>query len=123
MTQVTAHWTTVESARRIREEGVRIKQTSIDSKWGQGFYTSTRPRPEYGEEGVRVAIRLLNPLVTNDEFLAQEYIDELLSEAQSDDAREVLRAAGYDGVVIHWDSGEMWVIAFENEQVKVIRET
>lgn len=120
--QVTIHQTSPDDARRIREEGARIEQGSLDAKWGQGFYTSTRPRFEYGEASVRVAVRLRRPLIALDQIDAQEYIDALLARASGDDIRAVLRAVGHDGVVIHWDSGETWAIAFENDQVRVVRE-
>jgi hypothetical protein len=120
--QIMTHWTTPGNALRIREVGVRIHVTAPDSKWGQGLYTSTRPLPEYGEVGVRVAIRLQNPLVVYDQVLAQEEIDEMLARAESKDVRAVLLAAGYDGVIVHWESGELWAVAFDDEQLKVIQE-
>jgi hypothetical protein len=40
----------------------------------------------------------------------------------TEDVRLTLQSVGYDGVMTEWDSGEMWAIAFESEQVKVIRE-
>ena len=120
--QIMAHRTTPGNALRIREMGVRIRTTSPDSKLGQGFYTSTRPLPEYGEVGVRVAIRLRNPLVVYDQLLAQEEIDEMLARAGSEKVRAVLLAAGYDRVIVHWESGELWAVAFDGEQVEVIQE-
>ena len=122
VTHIMTHWTTPGNALRIRELGVRIQATSPDSKWGWGFYTSTRPLPEYGEAGVRVAIRLRNPLVVHDQIMAQEEIDEMLARSGSEDVRAVLLAAGYDGVIVHWESGELWAVAFDDEQVKVIQE-
>lgn len=120
--QIMIHHTSPDDARRIRVEGARIERGSSDAKWGQGFYTSTHPHHEYGEAGVRVAVRLRSPLVVLDQINAQEYIDALLAQAGGEDVRAVLQTAGHDGVVIHWQSGEVWAVAFENDQVRVVWE-
>jgi hypothetical protein len=119
--QVLTHRTTAEDARQILEHGVRIERTARDLRWGQGFYTSTHPDPQYGDTSVRVAIRLRHPFVADDSIDGQERIDALLQEAASEDVRAVLQAAGYDGVVVHFLDGEMWVVAFADEQVKVVQ--
>jgi hypothetical protein len=118
----TRHWTSAASARRIVAEGVHIEQTELDTTWGQGFYATTGFRPDIGDTPVSVAIRLERPFVAVDRIAALEQIDELLARAESEDVRAVLLAAGYDGVLVHWESGEMWVVAFEGDQVKVIDE-
>ncbi len=120
---ITVHWTSEENAHRIREEGVRIERSAGDVAWGRGFYTTTRPDPQYGETGVRVAVRLTRPFVADDPIDGQERVDALLVEAGSDDIRAVLMAAGFDGVIVHrsWRN-EMWAIAYTEEQVKIVVE-
>ena len=118
----TRHWTSAASARRIIAEGVHIEQTELDATWGQGFYTTTGSRPDFGDTPVPVAIRLERPLVAVDRIAALERIDEMLARAGSEDVRAVLLTAGYDGVGVHWESGEMCGGAFEGDQVKVIGE-
>ena len=120
--RITTHWTSEEHARRIREEGIRIKRSEEDATWGQGFYTTTGFRPDFGDTPVHVAIWAQRPFVAVDRIAALEQIDELLVRAGSEDVRTVLRAAGYDSVVVHWESGEVWVVAFLDDQVKVIEE-
>jgi len=66
-------------------------------------------------------MRLQHPFVAEDSIDGQEHIIALLQQAESDDVRTVLQAAGYDGVVVYFHVGEMWVIAFDNEQVKVVQ--
>jgi hypothetical protein len=120
--QVTIHWTSEENARRIREEGVRIEQIDPEATWGHGFYTSTRPLPEFGDTGIRVAVRLQRPFIVEDRIAARELIDELRSGLGTEDIRATLQAAGHDGVLIHWESGEVWVVAYEDEQVRILQE-
>jgi hypothetical protein len=120
--RVTTHWTSETSALNIRGEGAQIKQAAIDATWGQGFYTSDRPMRESGSVGVRVAIRLQHPFVVEDRIAAHEVIEDLIAETGIEDRRRALQAAGYDGVIVHWESGETWVVAFEDDQVKVIEE-
>ena len=55
------------------------------------------------------------------EYSGQERIDALLAQAETNDVRNVLMAEGYDGVVVHWAPGDTWVVAYLNEQVKVVR--
>jgi hypothetical protein len=120
--RVTTHWTSETSAQNIREAGAQIKQAAIDATWGQGFYTSDRPMRESGAVGVRVAIRLQRPFVVEDRIAAHELIEDLIAETGIEDRRRAMQAAGYDGVIVHWESGETWVVAFEDDQVKVIEE-
>jgi hypothetical protein len=121
--RITIHQTSASDARRIIEEGIRIERTARDAAWGQGFYTTTRPDPQYGDTGIRVAIRLMRPFVAEDPIDGQERVDALLAEAGSEDVRAVLLAAGFDGVIVHrrWRD-EVWVIAYDDSQVRVVRD-
>lgn len=117
----TVHRTTAESAAAILRDGVRIDQSAVDVRFGFGFYTTTHPHPQYGNANVRVAIRLQHPFIANDPIEGDELVDTMRQVARSDDTRSVLQAAGYDGVVVHFPDGEMWVIAFADDQVKIVR--
>jgi hypothetical protein len=119
--EITVHRTSAEAAARIIRDGVRIERSAREVRWGQGFYTSNRPDLQYGDTSVAVAVRLRRPFVAEDSIEGQERIDEMLAEAGSDDVRAVPQAAGYDGVVVHFPDGEAWVVAFADDQVKVIR--
>jgi hypothetical protein len=119
--EITVHRTSAAAAARIILEGVRIERSARDVRWGQGFYTSNRPDPQYSDTSVTVAVRLRRPFVAEDSIEGQERIDEMLAEARSDDVRAVLQAAGYDGVVVHFPDGEVWVVTYADDQVKVLR--
>jgi len=118
--RITTHHTDPLSARMIVEGGVDVARTRPDSRFGQGFYSTTRPDPQYGVARVRVAIRLLHPLILPDSILGTEMIYDLIAQTSADDARAAVLAANYDGVVLHLDPDEMWVVAYFNHQVKVI---
>jgi hypothetical protein len=120
---ITIHQTTASDARLIRGIGVRIERTARDAAWGQGFSTTTRPDRQYGETSVAVAIRLMRPFVALGPNDGQERIDAMLAEAQDSDIRAVLLAAGFDGVIVHrsWRD-EIWVIAYDDHQVRVVEE-
>jgi len=117
---ITTHRTDEASARSIREHGIRIERSDPDGGWGQGFYSGTRSDAQYGDVSVRVAVRLLRPFLAHDPIADQERIGALLARAGTDDIREALMAAGHDGVVVHWGPGDMWVVAYTSEQVRVL---
>src|SRR5437868_1626803 len=121
VTWTTAHCTDWDSAQDILSHGVDVLKCEPFAGWGQGFYSSTRPWLEYGPAEVRVAIRLLRPLIIRDTVRGAELLDELMrNTGHLDDARAAVRAAGYDGVILHYPFGEIWVVAFENDQVNVV---
>jgi hypothetical protein len=101
VTQIMVHWTSAESAHRIRGEGVRIARIDPEANWGHGFYPSTWRLPEFGDTGVQVAIRLDRPFIVEDRIAAREHIDDLRAELGTEEIRATLQAAGYDGVVTH----------------------
>jgi hypothetical protein len=117
---MTVHHTSAEHARTILERGVRIEQTASDAGWGQGFYSGTRSDRQYGESRIDVAVRLLRPWVVTDTLAAAEQIDDWLRRFETDDIGEAIQAAGFDGVIVQWDPEDLWVIAFSNEQIKVV---
>ncbi len=120
---VTVHRTDPGSARDITEQGVDIGKTSTDAGWGQGFYSGTLPDIQYGAASVRVAVRLSQPLIIRDSIRDVGILEELQREAGTADPREAVLGAGYDGVVIHFGPGDMWVVAYSNDQVKVVLES
>jgi hypothetical protein len=122
VTQATVHVTTAEHARRLRDDGVAVERSAADTSWGRGFYSSTIPDRQYGDTEVQVAVRLLKPLVIMDVLDGAALIDELLAAAGTEDVRDAVQTAGYDGVVIHFGPGELWVVAYRDDQVKVIRD-
>ena len=119
---ITVHRTDPASARAIVEDGVDIDRTDPYAAWGRGFYSSTRPVPQYGEAGVTVAIRLTRPLVLDDPIDGAAVLDHLLQEFHTDDIHKAVSRAGYDGVVVHYGPNEAWVVAYRNDQVKVVVE-
>jgi hypothetical protein len=64
---------------------------------------------------------LLRPLIAYDPIAEQERIDALLAQEGTDNARQVLLAEGYGGVVVHWGAGDIWVVAYRDDQVKVVQ--
>jgi hypothetical protein len=120
VSQATVHVTNAAEARRIRAEGVAIERSGVDTSWGRGIYSSTIPDWQYGDTQVRVAVRLLNPLVITDALDGAALIDALLTGAATDDVREAVQAAGHDGVVIHFAPGDLWVVAYRDDQVRVV---
>jgi hypothetical protein len=117
---ITTHRTDPASARHILEFGVQIEHSRTDGSWGRGFYSGTRMGPEYGDTSVRVAVRILYPFRVADHIAGQEEVDRLLAQEGSDDVRATLLRAGYDGVVVEWAPGDLWVVAYSNEQVRVV---
>jgi hypothetical protein len=120
--RITFHRTDAVAARHIVADGVIIPTDGLQPAWGFGFYSSTRPDPQYGDTEVRVAVRLVSPLVLPDTVSGAEGMDNLLAEAGTEDTRAALLAAGYDGVVLHLQHGEIWVVAYHPDQVKIVRE-
>ena len=119
---ITVHRTDPASAHAITTEGVDIARTTADAGWGQAFYSGTRPDPQYGDATVRVAVRLQHPLILNDVVRDIELVEELRARTHADNIRDAVLAAGYDGVVVHFGPGDMWVVAYRNDQVKVVVE-
>jgi hypothetical protein len=68
------------------------------------------------------AIRLRRPLIVADSIDGQDMLEELRERAGTEDARAAVLAAGYDGVLIHYGPGDFWVVAYHDEQVKVVRD-
>ncbi len=120
--EVTIHRTSAEAAESIVRGGVRIAFTDSGSTWGQGFYSSTIPDRQYGDVSVRVAVRLRQPLSIRDAIDGQDVLDELRGRAETDDARVAVLAAGFDGVLVHYGPGDVWVVAYHDEQVKVVHD-
>lgn len=118
---ITTHRTDKASAQHIHEYGVQIERSRPSAAWGRGFYSATRYSPDYGDTAVRVAVRLLRPLIVDDPIAEQERIDALLARSGTDDARQIITTEGYDGVVIHWGAGDIWVVAYRDDQVKVLQ--
>jgi len=116
------HTTTARDAELIILHGVRIDRSVSDVGWGDGFYTSSRADPQYGDTPLSVAVRLLRPFVAEDSIEGQERIDEMLTAARSDNVRAVLMEAGYDGVIVHYPDGEMWAVAYDESQVRIVRD-
>ena len=122
MLGVTTHRTTPEAAQSIREEGFRVERAEPDARFGRGFYSSTRPQPEFGTASVSVAVRLVNPLGPLPLLDIEDAILALQMEFGTVDIREVLLEAGYDGVIVRWGPGDDEVVACHDEQVKVVRD-
>lgn len=120
--QITTHRTDEVSALSIRDSGVDIEMSQEDIAWGRGFYSTTRPDPHYGMTLVHVAVRLMRPLELPDTITAAEVMDDLSARIGGGEFRDAVIAAGYDGVVLHVNPDETWVIAYHSEQVKVIVE-
>jgi hypothetical protein len=119
---MTVHQTDEAAARSLLDEGVRIDRTDPNAAWGQGFYSSTLPDRQYGGVSVRVAVRLVRPLVIHDTVRDSELLDELMVRTSAPTYRDAVLAAGYDGLVLHFGPGDTWVVAFMDEQVKVVVE-
>jgi hypothetical protein len=117
--QATVHVTTAEHGRRLRDEGVDVERSAVDTSWGRGFYSSTIPDRQYGDTEVRVAVRLLRPLMITDVLDGAALIDDLLAAAGTEDVRDAVDTAGYDGVVIHFGPGDLWVVTYRDDQAKV----
>ena len=120
--QITVHVTSPAEAKRLRDEGVRVERSAVDTSWGRGFYSSTVPDWQYGSVAVRVAVRLLHPLIIEDALDGARLIDDLLAAAGTEDVRHAVESAGYDGAVIHFASGDLWVVAYRDDQVKIVRD-
>jgi hypothetical protein len=119
VTTPTFHRTDQASARDIVDRGVDLRRARDDSAWGRGFYSSDPADPQHGSAEVRVAVRLRHPLVIRDTVRDAELMDELLARAGTDDVREALLDAGYDGVVLHYPLWGLWVVAYRADQVRV----
>jgi hypothetical protein len=119
---VTVHRTDPDSARDIMEHGVDLTKGDRDAAWGWGFYSSTIGAAQYGEAEVRVAMRLTHPLVLPDTVRGAEIVDDLMARTGTDDLRLAVLDAGYDGIVLHFGATEMWVVAYRDDQVKVVEE-
>jgi hypothetical protein len=117
---ITVHCTYEAAARNIEARGVDIGSSDRDVGWGQWFYTTTRPHPRYGEAYVPVAVRLMHPLVLPDTVQGAEIMDELAARIGTDEPRDAVLAAGFDGVVLHLDPDEVWMIAYRNDRVRVV---
>ncbi len=117
---VTIHTTNSAAAHDILETGVRIAMSSPDAVWGQGFYSSTLPHPEYGTVGIRVAVRLTGPLIIRDSLAGPSLVQDSMQSALTESIRDAILFAGDDEVVIDFGPGDQWVVAFMDEQVKVI---
>jgi hypothetical protein len=122
VTVLLTHCTDVASAQSIFEGGVDIERSRPDAGWGQGFYSATIPDLRFGPATVRVAVRLMRPLVVRDTIDAAELLERLLEQADVDDVRIALLNAGYDGVVVDFGGGDLEVVAYHNSQVKVVVE-
>lgn len=120
--EITIHRTDAESAQSIREHGFLLEQASPTTGWGRAFYSGSRSDPQYGPVEVRVAVRLVRPLVIADAIRDVEVIEELVTRAGTDDIRVAVLAAGYDGVVVQYGLGDYWVVAYYPDQVKVVVE-
>ena len=61
--------------------------------------------------------------MAEDPIGGQERVDAMLLDAGIEDVRGVLMANGFDGVVVHrsWRD-EVWVIAYTDDQVKIVTE-
>jgi hypothetical protein len=118
----TVHRTSLENARRIIAEGARIELGDPETTWGQGFYSSTRPAPDYGETGLTVALRITRPWIVWDTMRAADELEDMMAAIGTEDRHGALRAHGYNGVIAHYAGGEMVVVAFEDRQVKVVLE-
>jgi hypothetical protein len=119
--RIMVHTTTAQDAEQIIHDGVRIDRSISDVGWGHDFYATSRPDPHYGDTPLSVAIRPHQPSVADDSIEGQERIDEMLAAAGSDDVRAVLMEAGYDGVLVHYPDGEMWAVAYDEHQVRIVR--
>jgi hypothetical protein len=87
---------------------------------GEGFYSGTVPDDQYGEAQVYVAVRLVRPLVIHDTIRGAEILDELMERTGAEYPGQAILASGYDGVVIHFGQDDLWVVAYRNDQVKVV---
>jgi hypothetical protein len=120
--RLSVHCTDQESAEHIHRHGVQIARSSADAAWGQGFYSATRPRPEYGEVQVAVAVRLLRPWIVRDTIRAAEELDALRRRFDTDDPRAAILGAGFDGVVVDFQPGDLMIVAYWDEQVRVVEQ-
>jgi hypothetical protein len=74
------HRTTPEGAKAIRENGPDVDMTSERSVFGNGFYMSTQPLEQYGEDEVRAAVKAENPFegdVTEVDAKTSELMDKI----------------------------------------------
>ena len=117
---ILIHRTSPTAAQEIITRGVVIQFTEPQPTWGHGFYASARADPQYGEAEVRMAIRLMQPLIIADTIDGAEIIDRHLVGFGTEDIRDALCAAGYDGVVLHLDQSDLLVVAYYAHQVRVI---
>ena len=78
--------------------------------------------PEYGDVTVRVALRLERPLEVDDMLEAAEQTDDLLLRFKTEDYREAMLAAGYDGLIIDDAPGGGWIIAYHTSHVRVVED-
>ena len=116
----TIHRTDRASAEDIITHGVQIELGNLDAGWGQGFYSCTLPDRRHGEAEVQVAVRLQRPLMIRDPIRDAEVLETLTARAGLDDFRLAILLAGYDGVVIEYGPSDLVVVAYRNEQVKVV---
>jgi hypothetical protein len=120
---MTVHQTDEAAARSLLDDGVRIDRTDPNAAWGQGFYSSTLPDRQYGGVSVRVAVRLVRPLVIPNTVQGAELLEELMAKTGATAFRDAVLAAGHDGLVLHFGPGDTWVVAFLDGQVKVVMES
>jgi hypothetical protein len=121
--QATAiHYTTPEHAAAIREGGVRI-QRGTRGPFGQGFYAVVGGGAEgFGTTPVRVAIKMVTPLV-GDALTVMREIERLAGRgAPPADRRRTLMNAGYDGIIIDRADGRRWVVDLIARQIRVMVE-
>jgi hypothetical protein len=117
---VLQHRTNPVAADLIERFGVEIGLGDTEAAWGQGFYACNYSEPQYGSAVLRVAVRLTHPLVLPDSVRGAGIMDDLLREAGTEDMRAAVLGAGYDGLVIHFPRDQFWVVAYRDEQVKIV---
>ncbi len=122
--QTTVHVTSRAAAESIWREGVRIKRTGEEGKYGYGFYSAIRLDPQYGDTPVWVAVKLRRPLVLRDSVRDMDLVYDLAEVHPDLPLNEAIRAGGYDGVVVYYGggTGDGWVVAFDAAQVKIVEE-
>lgn len=120
--EVTFPRTDPQSARDLIERGVDLTKSSADGAWGRGFYSGTGSSARYGPVAVPVAVRLRHPLILTDTIRGAEIVDDLMARFGVDDIEAAVVSAGFDGLVLHLGSSEMWVVAYRSEQVRIVVE-
>src|SRR6187455_1725760 len=82
---VLEHRTNLAAAALIEEVGVDLDRCAADAAWGRGFYCSNHSELQHGRTVVRVAVRLLRPLLLPDTIRGAAIMDELLQQAGTED--------------------------------------